>query len=101
MRDVTWIRHGLWLLTAGAGSAFILGEVKQIVRGCRDSMSASGRIGAAKPLPRVTFVIGKVTITAEDFTAHGGEGDSYSRGYMLVGPAGGHYGHISELLSSA
>lgn len=46
----------------------------------------------------VTFHSGDLTIPATSFDAHGGQGDSYSKGYALHGPAGGLYGHLSEIM---
>jgi hypothetical protein len=59
--------------------------------------------GQAAPstFPPLTLLVGDVEIPAVDFTTHGGDSDSYSRGYALIGPQGGEYGHLSELLSSA
>lgn len=55
----------------------------------------------AAALPdRLTFGFAEFHIETEWFESHGGEGDSYSRGYQLLGPRGGEYGGLSEMLPS-
>lgn len=47
---------------------------------------------------RLIFSFADFQIEAEWFEAHGGEGDSFSTGYQLIGPGGGAYGGLSEML---